>query len=617
MNLNDIQIKILTYLREHPAGATSSDLADHCHVSLNTARKEVNDIIPVLKENGMALDARPSKGYQLIINDEIACETFFQDLIQQENNPLFEHNTSQSYKVNFIIRRLLTAEDRIPLSQLARMLYYSESSLRRDLKTASAKLADFGLHLSSQRSSGYQIEGSEFAKRLCLIAQHKLYVNLPPERQAEEPYFAEVFGMKDPDLRYARHRLRSALREDSRLTYKLIDYPIIYNYLPLIRSRHAYAANLQLNELQEEILRESGCLKDAADYLDLTRDILPYDDNDTRIFATVLLVFRSVTSLSQLKEEERKRLSSDVKDLLTAIGDQFGFAAPRDPKWQEDVQCVFYTVRNQLIFHIVPDAESTRPCRRLHFFAEDVCLASARFLQEKYHTPVRLQSVLPLYFLILDACHRSASEKAHLKGVIISTYGSAYAGYCRKLILKEYPDFFSQLDVFEYSTISSSLLNRYDLLLSDIRVGMLPKDTSVPYIHMEFMSDDHPRIFLLDHWLNERKLEQKENLYHYRSLASTDLDQAVQEIASDLCPDDPAFLQMLENRLKFGAAQEHEYTLVISACADAAEPGIYFYRLPHEITWHQKPLTQITAAVYRKGSTEGLDIMADVMHTSR
>lgn len=223
MNYNDLQIKILQFLRIHPAGATGKELARSFGVSLNTIRREFSVLYDILNEDSLELISRPSIGYQLVILDEEAARRFFQNLNVQSNNPLFDNNKSHNYKMNYIIRKLLTKNDYVPLIKIANELNYSESSVRRDLKLVEKELKHYSLTLKQRKNYGLYIEGSELNKRICLISQHKFFVNLPKEQQKLEPDFWSTFAMGDAKIRDCTIKIRKQLIGHPKLTFKLIN----------------------------------------------------------------------------------------------------------------------------------------------------------------------------------------------------------------------------------------------------------------------------------------------------------------------------------------------------------------------------------------------------------
>lgn len=615
MELNENKIRLLQYLRKCPHGANSGELASACGISMNTVRKELNEALDIIRSNGMDLDAKPSKGYQLIIKDPVKANTFFQEMIQQENNPLFENNSSRSYKVNFIIRKLLTSPERIPLLRLADMLYYSESSLRRDLRIVEEKLKDFDLKLVLVKGSGYAIEGEEFSKRLCLVSQHKLYVNLDEELKAREPDFARTFCMEDPAIKKARRCVREALRGHRRLSYRLIEFPVIYNYLPLVRTRHAHAVSLHLNEAQEKAIEESGVFAEAEEILGSVQDLLPCDEKEVQMFAIVLLSFRSVTDLEQLNPAETAMLSEEADKLLSYVSRRLDIRPYLSKESRKALEASLYEIRNKLIFHIAPDNEMTRPYRSLDPFAQDLCLATCRYLENVFRAPVPLMAALPLYDVYLSAVEEMASKNGKIKAALLSTYGWQYTMRCRELIWKNYAADLETLDAYEYSEVTAEKLNGYDLLIADVRPDMLPKKCTVPMVHMEFLDREHPRVFLLDHFLEDLRQNRMFALFHHEQLESTDLKHMLDEIAAKLAPGNADFRLMLEDRLSFSNKQSHEYTLLLSASAPGTTPAITFYHLPAEITWNKKPITQIAVCSYRPGADNPLREMERALAT--
>ena len=258
--MNDLAWRILWYLHKNPNGASGAEIARDSGVSVNTARKELAQIREAIAAYGLALEAKTSMGYRLLMVDEEKALPFLKQAANRVKNPLFGKQTSLEYKVNYIIRRLLSARRRIPLEILCDELFYSVSSVRRDLKKIEERLLPYHLSLDLKRGYGYTISGNEWGKRLCLLAQHKLFVNLEKAYQEQEREFIALFGIEDEAIRACRYAVRDAVFQSTMLTFKTIELPVIMNYIPLILHRQAYSAELHITQEQEEAILESGII---------------------------------------------------------------------------------------------------------------------------------------------------------------------------------------------------------------------------------------------------------------------------------------------------------------------------------------------------------------------
>ena len=168
--MTDLELRIITILQKNMTGISGAEIAKECGVSVNTARKYIGNLRYIMLENGLEIVSRTSVVFSLKVKNKEKAGIFFRAINDRTGNPLFGKQTSQEYKTNYIIRRLLVSKCRVPLEILCDELFYSVSSVRRDLKKIESYLADYDLILTLKRGEGYTIEGNEWGKRLCLLA---------------------------------------------------------------------------------------------------------------------------------------------------------------------------------------------------------------------------------------------------------------------------------------------------------------------------------------------------------------------------------------------------------------------------------------------------------------
>ncbi len=512
MKYNDLQAKILQYLYIHPEGVTGAKMASHCGVSLNTIRREFTKIYDLPGEESFEVISRPSVGYQILVKDETAAKHFFQQLNKKMNNPLFDNNDPKTYKVNAIIRRLLVSGYYINLIQLTEMFNYSESSLRRDLKEVEQLLSQYDLVLKQKKGYGFYIEGDEINKRLCLLGQHKLFVNLTDEEKKSEQEFINVFGLHHLQIKEETEKARRKLQEYDNLSYKLIDVRNVTNYLPLIHSRNKFAHELKMEDRKVERLEHSGLIPIAEDILSTCIDGYEYDTWEVMAFAGILQGYRSAGNMAQLTEVEQQHLENNAEKLLAALDEVLEVS---DAMCEDDLGeflCDFYNVQNRMIFSILQDKETYRKLRHTNIFTEDMCRRIKFWIEDHFEMKMQTELELAFYYVLDRLYQKKTHRKDHLKLVLISTYGTSYGKFCRDVLLKEYEPYIDSIEVLEFTQIHQLKEMEFDYLLTDIRIEMIDPALREKVCFLETQDNVRKGCKALWDIINERRNQQLEIL---------------------------------------------------------------------------------------------------------
>lgn len=610
MNYSDIQVKILQYLRIHPQGATGKTLSKYCKVSLNTIRREFNSLYALLHEDCMELISRPSIGYQLVILDEKEARLFFQQLNTQSNNPLFDNNKSHSYKANYIIRKLLTKNDYVPLMKIADELNYSESSVRRDLKWVEANLAQYALTLKQKKNYGLYIEGSELNKRLCLISQHKLFVNLSKSQQKLEPDFWITFAMGDAKIRNCVTKIRNELIGHPQLTFKLIDFPTVFNYIPIIYSRHKFSKDIQIDDEQKRCLEKGGLIDLSRELLVSISDVIDFDESEIVAFAMILQAYRSVTNVSQLTNWEREFMCQITKNLLSTVDQTIYVSDVVSHHEFDELVCILYGVMNKVIYCIEPDLETYRTFTKTSPFVEDLCIACATYLEGYFHKKISFKICLSFYYFFAMLLKKKLNTLLNLKIAIISTYGMQYGLYCKNCMLEEYAPYIVDIQVLEYSQITPETLNDVDYIISDVRIEMLPQGCKSKYCFLENQSYQNHRVKgfedIVEHTLETLK---NENMYFY-DLEGKDINSCIDSIC-DYLQAEEGWKEKIKRRLYYECEQSHEYTLYLSCSSSEIKTGAYFFKLATPLD--NTKINQIVCVTYNQFDYTTINILHSLL----
>jgi len=543
----------------------------------------VNNLKAELYENGIEIHSKTSVGYSMVMRDAQKADLFLQKVSNRSKNPLFGRKLTQEYKVNYIIRRLLTAKRRIPLEILCDELFYSVSSVRRELKKIEEILSNYQLKLTLKRGYGYAIEGNEWGKRLCLLAQHKIFVNLAESDQRTESEFVRVFCIGDKEMRKRRHAVRDAIYESNLLSYKMIHMQVLTNYISLLQTRKAYADEIIITEEQEQAIHNSGILPEAVRILSAAGEEYTNDATEVRTYAMLLLAFRNVLHISQLSQKEFAILQKEVKE-MTNSREQGLLREITMSEERDAFLCCWSGIRNRMLFSVNMDGEDVREILQPDPIAEEQCVLLAKYIQKRYGIRVPIRQLSAVYYVFLRFLTKQYKEAFRYRIAVVSSYGYYYANFCAQYIKQEYEFYIKEAEAIEFTEMKKKSLEHYDFLLHDMKSDMLEEFASgganVTFLRMGVVVRGNQHIRLLDKELQRRKQHEKEQLFHKHAIQAESLEEALKTISCLMMPDNSTgFEEDLKEQLEYDTLQMRGDTLFLTAVVPDDRVGIYCYEL--------------------------------------
>lgn len=171
MNSMQLQPRMLTLLKEFMQPnmiCSSNQLASILHVSSKTVRNDIKELNDILTFFGAQIDTIIGKGYQLKIENQTLFKQFLKDYIYQPTSHNEAIPTNRKQRIQYLIIRLLLAEDYLKLEHLADELYVSESSIKNDLKGVREELRQYQIKLEVRPKYGMIINATELQIRFCM-----------------------------------------------------------------------------------------------------------------------------------------------------------------------------------------------------------------------------------------------------------------------------------------------------------------------------------------------------------------------------------------------------------------------------------------------------------------
>ncbi|WP_128683492.1 BglG family transcription antiterminator [Actinomyces qiguomingii] len=145
-------LELLGLIRED-SYVTTSHLAQALGVSSRTVRSYIAQLNRELGAWGAGVIAMPRKGVRLVVSDRERYSSY---------HPAHEQSDlTRDERIRQIAEYLLTVDKPVLLDDLAEMLHFSRSTLKRDMREVRQLLAKFELKVDNRAHRGMRVEGSE------------------------------------------------------------------------------------------------------------------------------------------------------------------------------------------------------------------------------------------------------------------------------------------------------------------------------------------------------------------------------------------------------------------------------------------------------------------------
>lgn len=149
--------KIVNLLLNSNAPVTIDAIADRLNVSSRTIRKDINAVQRYVEHKGLNLNRKPGVGIEISGPQNKRLELI--------NDMEIDIGSIEPYsplnRKNYILKRLFTAEETITIKDLAKELFMSEATIRKDLDDVEDWLKDYNLKLIRKKNFGIEISGEE------------------------------------------------------------------------------------------------------------------------------------------------------------------------------------------------------------------------------------------------------------------------------------------------------------------------------------------------------------------------------------------------------------------------------------------------------------------------
>lgn len=482
---DSLDLSLLQLLLNAAGPLNAQVLASYSGVSANCLRIHIQQIEEVLASHGIALKHGP-KGYEI----DRAVGSWHGDQCHSE---LRTHVRRSEYLglpslelPLCVMITLLIERKRLTRDDLAERFYVSRSTMNRAIEGVPKLLSGYGLRLESRR--GYQIQGSEWDRRVCLASTYKVFKLMSSSSQDKLKRFASLFAPVSGTSDRIMKSLVETIREDG-------NYSCSYVYLRQVLSCIMLNHTLPLRAADLGMPSHDAVLERAAYLMPLAQRIyaaLPYglskEASPAALDALVatLYAYEEVRDVALLKEAECKQLQEAtdfVEQVVSPAMTQLMTGEYLSRPILNKFICAFISIRRRLLLHLPADEDRIASVRDSGVFTTDICVRIARLYEERFHERLPEAEILGLYFMVHEV-RLSTRDALKLKVAISSAYGEDVTAALTHDVMRGYSKYIQSYEELNFFQISvSGILNKYDVLITDAPNDYLPEGLPCHVVH--------------------------------------------------------------------------------------------------------------------------------------
>lgn len=456
---------------------SSEFLANSLAVTTRTIRSDIKALINTLKNNGAEMRLIRGTGYELIIENY----HYFKPLltkIMNENNITSSIPSEPEERVDYILKRLLLAEEYLKIEHFAEELFVSESSIKNDLKEVKRLLKAFNLDLEKKPNYGLKIKGEEAKLRYCLGAyvfgQETEWIL--PNKKIEE--------IKNIIIDQAEKS--SIFLSDIGLNNLATHFAIA-----CIRIQHNNYVSMplkEMNPLKEK--KEFEVAKQIVEFLEQTLHVT-FPESEIAYITIHLLGAKMVVYQVDSKENMLEMIDEDILALTKAMLQEVEQELDLDISFDEELiygLCLHLkpainrykydlTIKNPLLEEI----------KKNYQMAFDAAIIMGKFLNKHNKMDINEDEIGYLALHIGAALERKKARGRVKKCLIVCATGVASA---QLLYHKLQSTFGNRLDIIGTTNIFS--IDNYDLSSLDFIVSTIPikRELTIPVIDVHTLLRD-------------------------------------------------------------------------------------------------------------------------------
>lgn len=469
---NNRQLCIFLAFLEANRPVTSEELSKIAKISVRTVKDEIRVLKELIKDMGLNLVSKSGCGYYLQYDDPERFHEIRESMFSQYRSASVVP-TDFKERVNYIIRRLLTAPDYLKTEDFAEGLYVNKRALMKEMKEAREMLAYYGIGIETRPGHGMRINADEYHLRICMVDYFEFYLHrVQPFFHAEG--FLEAFDFDFEERLSIRKVLMQNLISLNIIVPDYCSQKMVI-HLILTRSRVRKGFRMTLPEMDMEQVKkfpEYGYAdRIVGELAEHFPDFILFDEADRAYLALHLAVGRDMLDDAYDMEAyadfylEAMGLCGLVMEILKT---EYTLDPELSPYFKQDLMHILVSLCIKQRFEIKEIQGS--PTRTNHIgrnilqspVCVTVCIRLIEALERKLNGRVSEYDMLNLAYLIYNLLDFIPLEFEKANVILIAENSKFAVRSVERSFRRELGDYLDRIDIAEVYELRSMNLEEYD-----------------------------------------------------------------------------------------------------------------------------------------------------------
>ncbi len=467
MELFRRQVVVLVTLFGAKEPVSGLVLSQKSGLSLNTLKKEIDEVNRSCFEHGFEILSKTGSGYEISILDRQKYFRYRNEIISRYHRNLFFFD-SQTDRVHYIIRHML-AHENLFVDDIAEECFCSVSTINRDMKDVKQRLERNGLKLVNHTNRGMMLEGREWDIRLALLNEYQIYREFETTYHYQEDTFEKQF--------LAGTAARMSIDEAVKGVLDQYHYPISYNVIrdlsslfALTVTRHRYLPGLKKDSavftgidtrLESEIVDQILSRLSRQQQVDL-------DALEKKTLAAYIRANRILTHARLEREGEKEEALAYADGFIAHMKSVMDIGRTETAGLRQDLACGLLMLKRKGELNIHTTHAEIATFGRDGLMTLDHCALLYFWLKENTAIACRERDVMSLYYIF--AIFNKERRRAFRKRILVV---SRYGIYAARAMAYEFERLSNTTDIIEfipceYLNIRHFDLNEIDCIATDI-----------------------------------------------------------------------------------------------------------------------------------------------------
>lgn len=587
--------QILHILFRSDTPVTSSELAKQLQVSSRTIKSDMIALKSALKKENIQIVTRKGVGYSV---KEAHSHLKNQLMFQYTNIDAIPNEFLD--RINYLIRRLISARDYLKIETLAEEMGLCRSALSSEIKETRNILKSYRISVKEKPNYGIRIEASEYDLRLCLVDYYEYFFHkFEPDFVVKE--FLEIFRFENEERQTIRSTFLDIIRKYNLSLPDLCSQKIAI-HLMLMRNRMRQGNILEITPTRIRYIQKFSEYQVAEAITDELAKFPTFSFTvDETAFLSILLLsgvdlyHKPVSKENYYNFYEQSRAIST--QLLNHLENNFHISF-NDALLETDFISTFIPLLAKVTFHVsnIQDTPANFGYRGRSIvqspLSMELAYLTSQYLKSTLNYEMDAYDIINFAYAYYNSMVRIQFEYKKRRIILISENSKLAGDSMRTKILRRYGAFIEKIDIFELYELRGIELSDYDWIISVLPLSVFDVDIPILQVNYFLSERNMNRIYneiIMTGYNFQELMPRIQKADTYENLQVDCMEEMLHFLATSQTTSKSESQVLFNYLLSRMTKVDHHFknTLILFQFQNQRDSKISLYRLEKPLLWNQ------------------------------